>query len=190
MNLATEFARRGQLPRAVEQLDIVLAANPSDASVLANKAGLKSRQGDWQAVRETCSRALAVDPKMSSCWTLLASADQQQGNLTGALQKLDQAIRFDPRSYEAHFYRGNVYSQMGRLGEAVSEYREGLAARLTPEAFNNLRSTYFQMKQLDAAIESYQTALKLDPNFKLARENLDALLEWRHEHPAEGSPSR
>lgn len=176
MNLATELARRGRLPEAIEQLDIVLAANPSDASVLANKATLKSRQGDWQAVREVCTTALSVDPKMSPCLTLLAATDQQQGNLPAALQKLEQAINIDPRSYEAHYYRGNVYSQMGRLDEALSDYKGALSARPTPEAFNNLGSTYFQMKQVDAAIASYKTALQLDPGFTLARENLNAVM--------------
>jgi tetratricopeptide (TPR) repeat protein len=176
MNFATEFARRGRLPEAIEQLDIVLAANPSDAGVLSNKATLKSRQGDWQSVREICSRALSANPKMSACLTLLAATDQQEGNLPAALQKLDQAINIDPRSYEAHYYRGNVYSQMGRLDEAVSDYKLALSARPTAEAFNNLGSTYFQMKQVDAAIGSYKTALELDPDFALARENLNAVM--------------
>jgi tetratricopeptide (TPR) repeat protein len=115
MNLATELARRGQLTEAIGQLDIVLKLNPSDASVLSNKAALKSRQGDWQAASEICSKVLTVDANMLPCITLSAAADQQRGEVAAALQKLDRAISVSPRSYEAHYYRGNVYSQMGRL---------------------------------------------------------------------------
>jgi tetratricopeptide (TPR) repeat protein len=55
---------------------------------------------------------------------------------------------------------------------------------------NNLGSTYFQMKRLDAAIESYQQAMELDPGYGLAKENLEALLKWRNDHAAEGSSHR
>ena len=189
MNLATELARRGQLPEAIDQLDIVLKLNPSDASVLSNKAALKSRQGDWQAASEICSKALTVDANMLPCITLSAAADQQRGDVAAALQKLDRAISVSPRSYEAHYYRGNVYSQMGRFDVAISEYEQALASRPTAETLNNLGSTYFQTKQFDAAIESYQRALQLDPGYSLAKENLEALLKWRHDQPAEVSPA-
>src|SRR5439155_14347031 len=190
MNLATELARRERLPEAIEQLDIVLETNPSDASVLSNKAALKSRQGDWQAASQICSKALSVDANMLPCITLSAASDLQRGDLVSALQKLDRATSLAPRSYEAHYYRGNVYAQMGRLDAAVSEYEQALNSRPTAETFNNLGSTYFQMKQVDAAIQSYQTAIQLDSGYSLARENLNALLKWRHDHPAEGSPAR
>ena len=182
MNLATELARRGQLPQAIEQLDIVLKTNPSDASVLSNKAALKGRQGDWQSVAEICSKALSIDPNSSACLTLLATGDEQRGDLPAALEKLDRAIGIAPHSYEARYYRGNVLARMGRLDNAVAEYQEAIAIRPTAEAFNNLGSTYFQMKQLDIAIEAYRTAINLDPAYTLAKENLDALLKWRYEH--------
>ena len=190
LNLATELARRNQLPQAIEQLDIVLAASPSDASVLSNKAALKSRQGDWQAVSQICSQALSIDANMVSCMTLSAVVDQQRGDVASALRKLDRAISLSPHSYEAHYYRGNVYGQIRRLDAAVSEYEQALASRPTAETFNNLGSTYFQMKRLDAAIQSYQQAMELDPDYSLAKENLEALLKWRHDHAAEGSSHR
>jgi tetratricopeptide (TPR) repeat protein len=190
MNLATELARRGDVAGAVEQVDIVLAANPSDAGVLANKAFLKSRQGDWQSAADACMKGLAVDSKLASCHTLLAAADQQRGNLSSALQRLDEALKIDSHSYDARYYRGNVYAQMNRFDDAVAEYRQALTTKPTAEAFNNLGSTYFRMGQLDAAIGSYQTALKLDATHALARENLNALLKWRDEHATENGSSR
>jgi protein O-mannosyl-transferase len=190
MNLATELARRARLPEAIEQLDIVLATNPSETSVLSNKALLKSRQGDWQAVSEICSKALSVDANMVPCITLSAVADQQRGDLTSALQKLDRAIDVAPHSYEAHYYRGNVYSQMRRFDAAISEYEQAFASQPTAETLNNLGSTYFQIGQIDKAIESYRNAVQLDPDFSLAKENLEALLKWRHDQSAEVSPAR
>jgi cytochrome c-type biogenesis protein CcmH/NrfG len=55
---------------------------------------------------------------------------------------------------------------------------------------NNLGSTYFQIGQIDKAIESYRNAVQLDPDFSLAKENLEALLKWRHDQSAEVSPAR
>jgi protein O-mannosyl-transferase len=190
VNLATELARRNQLGEAIQQLDILLAANRSDASVLSQKATLKRRQGDWQAANQICFEALSIDPNILRCVTLSAAADQQRGDVASALRKLDRAITLSPHSYEAHYYRGNVYAQIRRLDAAVSEYEQALALRPTAEIFNNLGSTYFEMKQLDNAIQSYQQAIELDPGYGLPKENLEALLKWRHDHAAEGSSHR
>ncbi len=106
------------------------------------------------------------------------------------MRQLDRAVSLSPHSYDAHYYRGNLYAQTRQLDAAVSEYEQALATRPTSEAFNNLGSTYFQMNQLDAAIRSYQQAIQLDPGYSLAKENLESLLKWRHDHAAEGSPPR
>lgn len=70
-----------------------------------------------------------------------------------------------PRKPSVHYDLGKLYKDVGRLDDAVREYK--IAIRLKPdyaEAHTNLGNVYLEKGYFDQAIEEYVVALRIDPS--------------------------
>ncbi len=95
------------------------------------------------------------------------------GKNTEALQKADQYLNGKPRDPMMRFLRGISLSQAGRSAEAVTAF-----TKLTedypelPEPFNNLAVLYAQQGQYDKARNALEMAIRTNPSYATAYENL------------------
>jgi len=95
------------------------------------------------------------------------------GQAEQALQRLERALSSDPRHPELRFLKGVLLAEAGRNAEAAEIY-----LRLTqeypelPEPYNNLAVLYAAEGQLDKARDALETALRNDPRYTTAHENL------------------
>jgi tetratricopeptide (TPR) repeat protein len=92
---------------------------------------------------------------------------------TEALQKADQFLAGKPRDPMMRFLRGISLSQAGRAPEAITAF-----TKLTedfpelPEPFNNLAVLYAQQGQYDKARTALEMAIRTNPSYATAYENL------------------
>lgn len=95
------------------------------------------------------------------------------GDRSLAFQRVDQAITAQPDNARLRFLRGVMLSESQREAEATAVFE-----RLTqdypdlPEPYNNLAVLHAARGQLDSARELLETALRNDPAYLAARENL------------------
>jgi len=90
-----------------------------------------------------------------------------------ALAKADQYLASKPRDPQMRFMKGVVQNEMGKVGEATTTF-----TRLTeefpeiPEPYNNLAVIYANSGQFDKARAALEMALKTNPSYSTAHENL------------------
>lgn len=90
-----------------------------------------------------------------------------------ALQKADQFLTSKPRDPMMRFLRGISLSTLGRNAEAITTF-----TKLTedypelPEPFNNLAVLYAQQGQYDKARTALEMAIRTNPSYATAYENL------------------
>jgi ketosteroid isomerase-like protein len=95
------------------------------------------------------------------------------GKPAEALQKADQYLASKPRDPMMRFLRGISLSQMGKTSEAITAF-----TKLTedypdlPEPFNNLAVLYAQQGQYDKARTALEMAIRTNPSYATAYENL------------------
>lgn len=95
------------------------------------------------------------------------------GNPAAAFQRIDQALSSQPDNARLRFLHGVMLSESGRAPEAIEVFQ-----RLTrdfpelPEPYNNLAVLQAARGQLDGARELLETALRNDPAYRAALENL------------------
>ena len=81
----------------------------------------------------------------------------------------DRALQLKPELVEAHVNKGNALNDLRRQDEAVREFAWVLnAAPAVPEAHFNLAVALSFQGNLDAALEHYRQALRLQPDFMAA----------------------
>jgi Flp pilus assembly protein TadD len=95
------------------------------------------------------------------------------GQTVEATQRLDRALGADPRNAELRFLKAVMLAEAGRSNDAAEIY-----TRLTqeypelPEPYNNLAVLQAAQGRLDEAREALETALRNDPGYAVAQENL------------------
>ncbi|RYF74682.1 MAG: tetratricopeptide repeat protein [Comamonadaceae bacterium] len=97
----------------------------------------------------------------------------RQGNAAKALAKADAYIAGKPRDPQMRFLRGVILNEQGRQSDATQAFLQ-----LTQdfpelaEPYNNLAALYAAQSQFDKARTALETAIRLNPTYATAHENL------------------
>ena len=111
------------------------------------------------------------------------------GQAQRALRELERALELNPRYVEALIHRGLVLNELGRTEEAAEAFNTaaanidqptaGLAAPVAAELANrhaDLAETYAGAGAIERAIQEYERALELGPEFHDLRYRMARLL--------------
>ena len=97
----------------------------------------------------------------------------RQGKAAEALAKADAYIAGKPRDPQMRFLRGVILSEQGKQADATVAFTQ-----LTqdfpelPEPYNNLAALYAAQSQFEKARVALEMAIRLNPNYATANENL------------------
>lgn len=97
----------------------------------------------------------------------------KSGKSAEALNKVEQRLAANPRDPQLRFLMGVAQTDAGKLTEAVSTF-----TKLTqeypelPEPYNNLAVLYANQNQLDKARTALEMAIRTNPSYATAQENL------------------
>ena len=132
-------------------------------------------------VRRTLPRLLRLLALTALMATGVAHADDyaeitqllKNGKAADALTKTDQRLAANPRDPQLRFLRGVAQTDSGKQADAIATF-----TKLTeeypelPEPYNNLAVLYAQNNDLEKASRALQEAVRANPNYATAYENL------------------
>jgi tetratricopeptide (TPR) repeat protein len=170
------FARwlveRGRAPEALPHLDSAIASSPAYETARLLQMDLLAARDGFPAARAAAVRYLDLDPSNARARSYAAgSAPLQAPSAT----------------HDAFFRMGVELGQEKNFVESALAYRAalGLDAQ-SADALNNLGWTLSQLGFRREAIPILEQALRINPRFDLARNNL----AWIRSREPEGSSSR
>jgi len=110
----------------------------------------------------------------------------QQSQFDLAEAEYRKALEYDPNNEKAKYNLTNALQRQRKYDEAAKLLDDLTGSSknnsLKSAAYYNQGVAYTKMKNLDASIESYKKALRLNPNDQEARENLEkALLQKKNQ---------
>jgi Flp pilus assembly protein TadD len=97
----------------------------------------------------------------------------RSGQADAALTKADAYIKTNPRDPQMRFLRGVILTEQKKNDDAIATFTQ-----LTqdypelPEPYNNLAALYAARGQLNQARAALETAVRMNPNYATAHENL------------------
>jgi protein O-mannosyl-transferase len=188
-NRALHFREKGDIKRALDDLNAVISLKPDNAPESYNSRGKTyNDMGDPNRALPDFTKALQQKPKLAEAWANRGNAYGQIGKLDSAMADIKKALELDSTLASAYLGRGNVYGVMKRFDESISDLTKSL--ELDPkstDALLNRAITYQDMKQLDKALvdtDSYLVLKKDNPSMWLNR----GLLKMQLGKPAEALP--
>lgn len=95
------------------------------------------------------------------------------GQREAAMQQVEQALAKKPADQDARFLKGVILAEDGRIPEAMDVYQR--LAQDYPElaeAHNNLAVLYAARGDLERARQSLEMAIRTNPEYATAQENL------------------
>jgi len=95
------------------------------ADLLLRQSGEKYRNKDWNTVVRLTSLAIKKEPGNYRAFTIRAAAFIQTSRFQDALTDSNEAIRLNPSFGLAYNNRGSALEHMGKLEEAMVDYRVG-----------------------------------------------------------------
>lgn len=107
--------------------------------------------------------------------TLQQDVDEpiRQGQLPEALARVDRVLAAQPENPRARFLKAVILTEKNRADEALA-----ILSKLTedypelPEPYNNLAVIFAQQRQYDRAKSALEHAIRANPGFAVAHENL------------------
>jgi tetratricopeptide (TPR) repeat protein len=125
------YLQTGDLDRALEDADKYVALAPEDWNALNVRSTVYAAKGDYARALADDTKAVEMTPKRATAYANRASTYLKAGRPADALSDLNTALSLS-HSVPAHHYhlRGRALEEMGRLDEAIADYRRAL--RLAP----------------------------------------------------------
>jgi hypothetical protein len=137
----------------------------------------------WHDTESLAANQFKIDPDSSTAHKILAAWLSAHGRDVEADKEFRAAaIALDGEGKTGvgivWFDYGNLLLREGRIPEAIEQYQQALK-RQPPEeqtrTLNNLGMAYYHAGDLNAARQSFSDALRIDPNYAEARQNLSRL---------------
>ncbi len=156
-----------------------LGLNESDAikvkvQRLLSDAKTLIEQEDLRAAEQKCIEAISLDPKEEKVYKLLGDVYLHMKDYQHAKEVLHHVLKLHEKDADAHSGLGLIAAQEGNLEEAQREYLESVTLNNQIASHHvNLGETYLALGDMKKAIQSFQEAVRLEPNNP---RNLDVLL--------------
>jgi len=110
------------------------------------------------------------------------------GKLKQSEEEFDKEIRRNPEDFIAHYNLGIAYSKLGKLDNAIEEYKLAMeygtkynanSSFLARVCFD-LGVDYQQKEALDEAVIAYEKSLSYNPHYIKAKMNRDQIIHLIH----------
>jgi len=161
---AWEALEAGDLPRAREQYQRALAANPRDRDALLGLATVDARTQRFDSAEARYLRVLELDPRDPYAQAGLVALRGQTDPLQSET-RIKNLLAQQPDAAFLNFPLGNQYAAQGRWPEAQAAYFKAFSADAdNPDYAYNLAVSLDHLGQGKLALEYYRRALALAGN--------------------------
>ncbi len=162
---------------AIGYFDQALQRNPKLMDVFTNKVLTLAAQKKWDEALNACTQQLAVvadsKPAQAIVHFMEGQIHKARNDRKAAELAFRKSVEANANYVQAYYEMARLYLQDNKLDEAVAQY-EALLAK-DPKQFGShmqLGTIYDMQGRLDLAETHYREALKINPDFAPAANNL------------------
>lgn len=184
----------GQSEQAEGEYSNAIKLDPKYKEAYNNLGVVYAQMGKSKEAVEQYQKALKIDPQYleaqrnlgyAEAHTSLGITYYQRGEYKKAFDEYKKALQIDSGYASAHYNLALLYEAKNQFAKAADHYnaaiklypRNAISATSLSKAYNNLGNVYVRLNKLDLAELQYRQALKLNPQLKEAKRNLDMLLK-------------
>jgi protein O-mannosyl-transferase len=112
---------------------------------------------------------------LAQTYANLGAAYRALGDDESAQHNFEQSLRLNPDQFNAWLGLGALAEKQGKIDLAISNFSHSIEAQPTAQGYFELGNALAQAGRSPQAVEAYQQALKISPDFADAQHALDTL---------------
>ena len=177
-NLGGALIAEGREEEARPHFEAAARINPHDPMSRSNLGTYFQIHGQFEDAVKQYHEAIDSTSQpvlLASTYANLGAADFALSDDDRAYQDFQQALENNPSQFNAWLGLGRLARKQGKLDEAIRDVSRSLELRPTSKAFLELGQTLAQSGRDAEALQAYEQALALSPDFEEARKARDAL---------------
>lgn len=120
-------------------------------------------------------KAIELNPNSHAPHNNLGLTYHDMRRFDSAIESYKKAVAIYPEYFAAHNNLGQACISMGQYQRATEYLTRALQIQNAPEAYTNRANAYASLLEFEKALEDLQSALSLDPEFRLAHVNRSML---------------
>ncbi len=185
--LAEECLVQGKIKEAIAICQQALKIRPDFIHAYVTLGNALQAGGKIEAAIRSYSQALELQPNFAEVRANIGSMYFKMGRLEEAIAHYLQAIALSPDLAGAHWNLGKVYHKHGDIQAAIACFQR--TSELNPQLVGadfhfNLANRLFAEGKRDEAIESYEKALAIKPDWAEAYGNIGSARSQQGDHDA------
>lgn len=172
-NLALVYFYSGQSEAAQREAQKALQLNPESVAARVTLGQAALSRGDVDGANYAAAQAVALDPDLPQARYLLGVSDASRRDYRHAERELKAAVALAPDFLEANSALARVYTVVGRPNEATTLLKGMLPRyRQSDAVLGALGGVYYEQGLYQESVQSYQDALRKNPNSALYQAEL------------------
>ena len=177
------FIRNGNFTDAVATLREALRLAPENAEYFMHAGVAYYKQGNYNQAARLFQKATYLKRDYVDVYFRLGNCYEMMGDpnlLHKACAAYRQALRYSPDDFKTLVGLGAASAMMGNYDQSVSalERAEKIDGN-EPVLLYNLANSYYYKGNYNRAIACYEKALSIQPDFSMARTNLECVKNKR-----------
>lgn len=175
MNLANIYRKQGKFKEAIDELNKVRKLNPDYFGAFNELGVVYIKIGQLQKAEEIWKEGLKIYPRYVHFHINLGLFYFLKGQFSQARDYFQSAIKCDPDAYLAYFGLGQVLEAQSDADTAIKAYRKSISLNPAYAYCRYALGTIYAGKGDLRALNELKEAVRLDPSFAAAHNNLSVL---------------
>jgi superkiller protein 3 len=158
------FTKQGKTQDAIAMLDLIIKAEPNNASAVYQRAAALDKAGQKDQALAGYKRAVQIDPNFAPAWFEIGVASYNKGDYQEALTAYQNVARIQPDNYTAQANLASTYRQLQRYAEANAAYKAAEPGNTkNPDHYSEWGFCLGKTNEWDKAVARLLTARELSP---------------------------
>lgn len=181
-NLGGALILQDKEEEALPHFEAAARINPGDPMSHSNLGTYFQNHGQMRQAIEQYEAAVNLTSDagfLTLTYANLGAAQLASGEQEHAAKSFEQSLRYNPNQFNAWLGLGMLAQTQGKMDEAITDLSHSVEVQPTARGYYELGHTLALTGRTADAVEAYQQALKVDPEFVEAQEGLNALRQQK-----------
>lgn len=188
--LGQTLLRMGQAEESLEFLEKAYKKLPKDTYLLLDRGEAFMRSGQQAEAIKSYTEVLDIEEGNAAAHYNLGLLLTVTGEEEAALSHYQKAELRRSADVPILYNLGNLYLRLGALEESRLSYMKFIeSSSVIADAYNNLGLVHIKKGELSKAMGNFQAALRINPDHRMAVQNLTSVSQELQEKEAENTNS-